>query len=41
MPEFEGGLKALYRFLRKTLRYPSVAQRMAKKELFMLDLLLM
>lgn len=27
MPAFEGGTKALYRFLRKTLRYPKVAQQ--------------
>jgi periplasmic protein TonB len=27
MPEFEGGLKALYKFLNKNLRYPSIAQR--------------
>lgn len=26
MPEFEGGVKELYKFLRKTLRYPRVAQ---------------
>ncbi len=27
MPVFEGGTKALYKFLRKTLRYPKVAQQ--------------
>jgi protein TonB len=27
MPEFEGGEKALYKFLRKTVRYPEVAKR--------------
>lgn len=27
MPEFEGGAKAMYKFLRKTLRYPKAASR--------------
>ncbi|MGC4022117.1 MAG: TonB family protein [Cyclobacteriaceae bacterium] len=28
MPEFEGGIKALYRFLNKNLRYPTAARKM-------------
>ena len=31
MPEFEGGTKALYRFLRKTLQYPNVSQRIGEE----------
>lgn len=31
MPQYEGGLKALYKFLRKTLRYPSVSQRIGEE----------
>jgi protein TonB len=31
MPEFDGGLKALYRYLSKTLRYPGAAQKMGQE----------
>jgi protein TonB len=31
MPEFEGGTKALYKFLQKTLRYPKAAERMGEE----------
>lgn len=31
MPEFEGGAKALYKYLRKTLRYPKAAARVGQE----------
>ncbi len=31
MPEFEGGMKAMYKFLRKTLRYPAASRRVGEE----------
>jgi protein TonB len=31
MPEFEGGMKAMYKFLRKSLRYPAASRRIGEE----------